>query len=96
MSIATVINTAFVLAGTWLGLAGLIGILRFGYWPLIFMALSGILVAGSALLDLLQVAGAHWLTQLALICMVVFNLRFATAWRQRGVTTRQLLFFRNQ
>jgi hypothetical protein len=60
------------------------------------MALSGSLVAGSALLDLFQIVGAHWLTQLALICMAIFNLVFATAWRQRRITTRQLLFFRNQ
>jgi hypothetical protein len=95
MPLLTLINLAFLIIGLWLGIAGLVGANRFAYRPLYLLAIGGFLISVSVLLDLLQFPYVSWITRFALIAVLLFNIKYRSAWQQHGITDRQLFFFTN-
>ena len=93
MSFLLFSDMAFFIIGLWLGIAGLVGASRFAYRPLVLLSLAGFLLSTSVVLDLLLLPYAHRITWVALISVMLFNIKYRPTWEQHGITTRKLFLF---
>jgi hypothetical protein len=93
MSLLLFSDLAFLVIGLWLGVAGLVGANRFAYRPLLLLSLGGFLLSISVVLDLLLLPYANRITWLALIIVLLFNIKYRPTWAQQGITTRGLFLF---
>ena len=93
MSLLLFSGLAFLIIGLWLGIAGLIGASRFAYRPLLLLSFGGFLLSTSVVFDLLLFPYATRITWLALIIVMLFNIKYRPVWEQHGVTTRELFLF---
>ena len=96
MALLPLVNVACLIIGLWLGIAGLVGARRFAYRPLLLLASGGFLIGISVLLDLLHFPYVNWITRLALLAVLLFNIKYRALWQQHGITDRQLFFFTRQ
>ncbi len=95
MSLNILINSILIIIGGWLALAYLIGSIRFAFRPLILMGLSCLLVCVGSILHLISISDYNSVFFLALVGSLVFNFKYRAAWNNRGITNRELLFFRH-